>query len=75
MTLKEAKKEAINEANKYGHFYLTISKQTEIGWYAERQATQRTVFWVNRDGSLELYGSDFARNYQRQHLPNVRFVK
>ena len=70
MTLKEAKKEAIAQGDRY--FYLTISKQTEIGWYVERTATQRTVFLVHKDGSLELHNSDFARNYQRQHLPNVR---
>lgn len=71
LTLKEAKKEAINKASTYG-YYLTISKQTEIGWYAERDATQRTVFHVNRDGSLKLHNSDFGRNYQRQFLPNIR---
>lgn len=75
MTLKEAKKKAVCEARKYGYCYLTISKQTEVGWYVERWATQRTVFWVNRDGTLELHGSDFARNYQRQNLSNVRLKK
>ena len=72
MTLKGAKKEAIEKSKSYGYRFLTISKQQEIGWYAERYPTQRTVFWVNRDGSLELYSSDFARNYQRQYLPNIR---
>lgn len=72
MTLKEAKKEAIASKR---WCYLTISKQTEIGWYVERQPTQRTVFWVNRDGALHLHRSDFARNYQRQNLPNVRLKK
>lgn len=72
MTLKEAKKEAIDQAKIHRYYYLTISKQTEIGWYAERNATQRTVFLVNRDGSLELHNSDFARNYQRQYLPNIK---
>lgn len=75
MTLKEAKKEAINEAKKYGYFYLTISKQTEIGWYTERVATQRTVFFVHKDGRMELHNSDFARNYQRTHLPNIKLTQ
>lgn len=72
LTLKEAKKAAIDKARTYGHYCLTISKQKEIGWLTERNATQRTVFWVNRNGSLKLYNSDFARNYQRQYLPNIR---
>lgn len=72
LTLKEAKKEAIASKR---WCYLTISKQTEIGWYVEYQPTQRTVFWVYRDGALQLHRSDFARNYQRQHLPNVRLKK
>lgn len=75
MTLKDAKKEAIDKARSYRYSFLTISKQKEIGWYAESKATQCTVFWVNRDGSLELYGSDFARNYQRQYLPNIKLKK
>lgn len=75
MTLKEAKKAARDKAKIYRLAYLTISKQTEIGWYAEQSATQRTVFIVWRDGSLELYNSDFARNYQRQYLPNIRLRK
>lgn len=72
MNLKEAKKEAIDKVKIYGRCYLTISKQTEIGWYTEQNATQRTVFFVHRNGSLELHNSDFARNYQRQYLPKVR---
>lgn len=75
MTLKEAKKEAIDKTKTHRYCYLSISKQTEIGWYTELNATQRTVFLVNKDGSLELYNSEFARNYQRQYLSNVRLSK
>lgn len=77
MTLKEAKKEAINTSIKMkrGYSYLTISKQKEIGWYSESKPTQRTVFWVNKNGSLKLYDSDFARNYQRKYFPNIKLVK
>ena len=75
MTLKEAKKEAVLLANKGKHPYLAISKQTEIGWYVETAPTQRAVFWVNKDGSLELHQTDFARNYYRQHLRNVRIIE
>lgn len=76
MTLKEAKKGAISEARNHGRYvYLTISKQTEIGWYVEWEATQRTVFLVYKDGSLELHCTDFARNYQREHFPNIKMAK
>lgn len=72
MTLKEAKKEAINKAKIYGMYYLTISKQKEIGWYSERTPTQRSVFFVYKDGRLNLHDSEFAQNYQRAYLPKIK---
>lgn len=75
MTLKEAKKDAINFAHKYSYAYLTISKQKEIGWYVEKNPTQRSVFFVTKDGCMELRNTDFARNYQRQYLPNIKLKK
>lgn len=75
LTLKEARKEARDRARIYGYCYLSISKQTEIGWYTEHNATQRTVFFVHKDGSLELHNSDLARNYHRQYLSNIKLRK
>lgn len=72
MTLKEAKKVAVAEARHRGYVYLAISKQSEIGWYIEQQPTQRAVFFVMKDGTMALRKTDFARNYQRQYLPNIR---
>lgn len=74
MTLKEARKEARDKAKIYGYYYLSISKQTEIGWYTEQNATQRTVFFVYKDGRLKVYNSDFARNYYRQHLSDAKLA-
>lgn len=73
MTLKEARKEAI--ARKRRYLFLTISKQSEIGWYVEDQPTQRTVFVIHKNGDLMLYNSDFARNFQKSSLPKVRLAK
>lgn len=72
MTLKEAKKEARKFAQQRNYAYLTISKQTEVGWYPSFEHTQRSVFFVHKDGTMDLLNSEFARNYQRQYLPNVR---
>lgn len=74
MTLKEARKEARETAKIYGYGYLSISKQTEIGWYAEQNATQRTVFFVYKDGRLKLFNSEFARNYYRQYLSDTKLA-
>ena len=75
MTLKEVRKEAVNGEEKHRSLFHTISKQKEIGWYVETKASQRTVFMIHKNGSLSLFNSDFARNYQRQYLPNIRLIK
>lgn len=64
MTFKQARAEA-RIGNSYGCAYMTLSKQKEIGWFVEKAPTQRSVYWVNKDGRLTLLNTDFARNYQR----------
>lgn len=71
MTFKEARKNA-RELAKHRYAYLIISKQQEIGWYADTAISDRAVYFVNKDGSLELLSSTFAINYHRQYMKNLK---
>lgn len=64
MTFKEARAFARKSGSSA---FMSIHKQKEIGWYVTQRPDQRAIFFVTKDGRIQLVNSDFARNYNKKY--------
>lgn len=76
MTFKEARAEARKKPNGAA---IGVYEQESRGWFVEEPSYgkwcgyhPRAVFHVNKDGSLQVVNSTFAKNYQKKYFANMQ---